>query len=117
MKAVLHKTLGGLSKEYYLRQLLFGSVFTAIMVFMMFRTGRFDAGVIIFTLLSTLLYPYSRFVYESIVDFIFGNNTFFINSIFFLLIKMFTMLICWNFAIFIAPIGLIYLYWHHSRAQ
>jgi hypothetical protein len=25
------------------------------------------------------------------------------------------MAFCWCFAIFIAPFGLAYLYWHHSR--
>lgn len=28
-----------------------------------------------------------------------------------------TMLLCWAFAIFIAPIGLAYLYYHHSKAE
>lgn len=116
MNAILHKTLGGLSKEYYLLQLLFGSIFTGIMVFLMFQTEGFDVGYIIFLLLSTLLYPYSRFLYKSIVELIFGSDTFF-NSIFFLVFKIFTMLMCWNLAIFMGPIGLIYLYWHHSRDQ
>lgn len=121
MKEIINKTFGGLSKAYYFRQLLFGSIFAALMIFIMFQAETIDYGVatiiLIVFLLNTLLYPYSRFVYESIVDFILGNNTFFINSMFFLVIKIFTMLICWYFAIFIAPIGLIYLYWHHSKTQ
>lgn len=32
-----------------------------------------------------------------------------------LFIKLFTMAMCWAFAIFIAPVGLAWLYWHHSK--
>ncbi|WP_256857306.1 hypothetical protein [Xanthomonas axonopodis] len=64
---------------------------------------------------NTLLYPYSRFVYESIVGYIMGGNVFFVNAILMLFVKLMTMAICWSFAIFIAPIGLLYLYVHHSQ--
>jgi hypothetical protein len=32
-------------------------------------------------------------------------------------VKIFTMVICWACAIFIAPIGLAYLYYHHTKAE
>ena len=73
-------------------------------------------GVLVFTIISTLLYPYSRFVYESIVGFVMGENVFFVNAIFMLMAKFFTMAMCWAAAIFIAPIGLAYLYYHHSKS-
>lgn len=65
---------------------------------------------IIFFSVFTLLYPYSRFVYESVVGFILGNNVVFGNAILFFVVKGVTMLICWMGALFIAPIGLIWLY-------
>lgn len=74
-------------------------------------------GMLLFTVFSTLLYPYSRFVYESIVRFIMGENVFFVNAIFMLITKFITMLMCWGVAIFVAPIGLAYLYYHHSKAE
>lgn len=40
---------------------------------------------------------------------------FFVNALFLLAIKIITMLICFGFAMFIAPIGLIYLYYYHSK--
>jgi hypothetical protein len=40
---------------------------------------------------------------------------FFVSGFFFLLAKLLTMLLCWSMAILIAPIGLAYLYYHHSR--
>lgn len=73
-------------------------------------------GVILTAILSQILYPYSRFVYHSITDFIFGNNMFIVNA-FLMLILKFLMMICWFFAIFIAPIGLLYLYYHHTKEE
>ena len=65
---------------------------------------------------STFLYPYSRFVYESVVGFLMGENVFYFNAFVMLFAKLFTMLMCWSFAIVVAPIGLAYLYFHHSKA-
>lgn len=81
--------------------------------------GRTSSGIptALFSLLvvNTLLYPYSRFVYESIMDFIVGDNLFVINAVLMLITKFLTMLLCWSFAVFIAPVGLVYLYFHHSK--
>lgn len=67
-------------------------------------------------MVNTLLYPYARFVYESIIGFIMGDNIMISNIYIFLGWKALTMLICWLAAIFIAPIGLAYLfYYHHVR--
>lgn len=40
---------------------------------------------------------------------------FFINAILLLFVKSFTMLACWTFALGFAPIGLLYLYFYHSK--
>jgi hypothetical protein len=67
----------------------------------------------------TLLYPYSRFVYESVIEFLTGNNEFYVagNLLFLMIIfKLVMMTLCWTLAPFIAPIGLGYLYFHHSRS-
>lgn len=74
-------------------------------------------GIYLFFLVSTLLYPYSRFVYESIAGFIMGKNVFFVNAIVMMMAKIFTMVMCWAAAIIIAPIGLLYLYIHHSKNE
>lgn len=73
-------------------------------------------GMYFFFAVCTLLYPYSRFVYESVVGFVMGNNVFFVNAMAMLFSKLITMIICWVMAIFIAPVGLAYLYFHHSKA-
>ena len=91
----IKKTFGGLSSPYYLRQLFFGAIFTALLI--------------------VLMYKYSRFVYESVADFIFGDNVFFVNALFLLVAKFITMLLCYGFAFVIAPLGLLYLYFYHTK--
>jgi hypothetical protein len=101
------KTFGGLSKSYYLRNFFFGLIFLAIYTFLMRETANELPST--FTLpyiVNTFLYSYSRFVYESIVNFIVGKNVFIFPVFVVLFVKLFTVLLCFAFAIFIAPIGL-----------
>lgn len=116
MRQFFAKTFGGLTPSYYIRQMFFGALFAALIVFMKMRTPSgltFDA--ISLVVVCTLLYPYSRFVYESVVGYIVGGNVFYVNAKLMLATKFITMFMCWLFAVFIAPVGLAYLYWHHSR--
>ncbi|EEH2567400.1 hypothetical protein GYD59_002107 [Salmonella enterica] len=74
-------------------------------------------GNVIFFVINALFYPYARFVYEQVISFIMGENVFFINAIVMLMAKVITMCLCWIFSIFIAPVGLAYLYYYHSRGD
>ncbi|MGY4527833.1 hypothetical protein [Pseudomonas sp. UBA4617] len=119
MRRIIAMTFGGLTPSYYIRQLFFGALFAALILGLAANspTGLSGKpGLLLMAVVSTLLYPYSRFVYESVVGFIMGNNVFFVNALFMLAVKVFTMALCWSMAIFIAPVGLAYLYWHHSRS-
>ncbi|AJW46135.1 membrane protein [Ralstonia mannitolilytica] len=117
MQSILSKTFGGLSRAYYFRHFLFGLIFPAFIFFFAGNAGKpIPYQMVLFALISTVLYPYARFVYEGVMGFILGNNIFFVNAVVMLFAKFTTMLICWAFAIFIAPIGLVYLYFRHSRA-
>tara|TARA_R110000822_G_scaffold123106_5_gene257497 strand:- start:12063 stop:12419 length:357 start_codon:yes stop_codon:yes gene_type:complete len=116
MQEIIKKTFGGLSAKYYIRQLFFGGLFSALIIYVMAQGDEpIQLSLIALLAINTLLYPYSRFVYESVVGFIMGNNVLFINIILMLFVKIFTMTLCWSFAIFIAPIGLAYLYYQHSK--
>ncbi|WLG99333.1 hypothetical protein [Pseudomonas beijingensis] len=119
MHSFFAKTFGGLTTSYYIRQFLFGLVFTVMIISLAANgPGGIDAkpGLIVLAIINTLLYPYSRFVYESVVGYIMGNNVFFVNALFMLIVKVFTMAMCWSFAIFVAPVGLAYLFWRNSRS-
>jgi len=117
MRDFVRMTFGGLSAQYYLRQLFFGALIVAFVIGMALQGSKpLQAGVVVFSVISALLYPYSRFVYERVVGFIMGNNVFFGNAIVVLTAKVFTMVMCWVCAIFVAPVGLLYLYFHHRKA-
>jgi hypothetical protein len=117
MQNIIRKTFGGLTTQYYLRQFFFGGFLAALFIYSQLNANKpIEFGFLAFLVVNTLLYPYSRFVYESIVSFIMGENVFFINAIFMLIAKLFTMALCWSLAILIAPIGLAYLYYYHSKA-
>lgn len=118
MQSFLSKTFGGLTASYYFRQLFFGALFAAFFIFMKSRApSGIDFANAALAVVSALLYPYSRFVYESIVGFVVGANVFYVNIGLMLGVKFITMFICWFLAMFIAPLGLLYLYWYHSRHQ
>ena len=116
MHPIIKKTFGGLLPEYYFRQFLFGLIFPAFLYFMTTKSPHpipiFAVAIIV---ANTLLYPYSRFVYEKIIGFIMGRNTLSINIFIFIWVKLITMMLCWGLALLIAPIGLAYLYYHHSK--
>lgn len=116
MRQFFAMTFGGLTPSYYIRQLFFGALFAALVVYMKSRTpSGIGLDSLSLAVVCTLLYPYSRFVYESAIGFILGQNVFFVNALLMLAVKVFTMFLCWFLALFIAPVGLAYLYWHHSR--
>ena len=118
MHPVITKTLGGLSPQYYFRHFVFGFAFPVLFYFIASNGPHpIQLGMVVLIVVNTLLYPYSRFVYESIVNFVMGENVLFVNVFLMLFVKLMTMLLCWGFAIFIAPIGLAYLYYHHSKAE
>ncbi|HEY1719852.1 MAG TPA: hypothetical protein VGG27_01305 [Magnetospirillaceae bacterium] len=115
---MLVKTFGGLSRPYYLRHFLFGLIFPALFIWNgIHKPQTLDVGLCVLMVVNTLLYPYSRFVYESIMRFIIGDNVFFVRPLFMVAMKFFTMLACWGLAIFIAPLGLAYLYYRHTKDE
>ena len=118
MHPAIRKSFGGLSREYFIRQFLFGLIFPALLLVALNQdsaVGPAPFGTYFLIVVNTLLYPYSRFVYESVVNYILGKNVFFVNAWSMLVAKLMTMTLCWACAIIIAPIGLLYLYFHHSR--
>ncbi|MDQ7987055.1 hypothetical protein QYS36_19115 [Pseudomonas sp. G34] len=118
MQSFFQKTFGGLNRPYFMRQLFFGALFAVLMLWVAANGTKGimgNPGMVVMCVVNTLLYPYARFVYESIVGYIMGSNVFFVNALIMLFVKVMTMALCWSMAIFIAPVGLAYLYWANSR--
>lgn len=123
MRLVIEKTFFGLEKAYYLRQLFFGMLVPGIFILAACfaknapNTLPPPLATYIGLIAYTFLYPYSRFVYDSIVGFICGDNVFYTSFGWMLFLKWAAILICYFFAVFIAPIGLLILYIHHSKNE
>lgn len=118
MYSVLSKTFGGLSASYYIRQFLFGLIFTVSFIFISESVPNGTGPICdIIVIANTFLYPYARFVYQSIFEYIMGGNVFFVSALPMLGLKIFTMLLCWSLAIFIAPVAFVWLYFMHSRSS
>ena len=116
MHPIIAKTFGGLDTKYYLRHLFFGALLTLPIILVMINSPKPVPAFAVFWLgVNLLLYPYARFVYEGVVGFILGNNIFVLPAGIMLFAKLITMAVCLFAAFFIAPIGLIYLYIHHSK--
>ena len=113
MHLILSKTLGSLSGKYYFRNFVFGLMFAALfyssVLEEMPESQVISEFIIFFAVVNTLLYPYSRFVFEKMVSFIVGENIFFLGAIFLLMAKFIAMFFCWMLAIFIAPIWVVLL--------
>jgi len=107
------KIFGRLSREYYFRQLFFSAIITALLYFTMSK----QIPVISLAMMgiNTALYPYSRFVYESIINFIVGDNIFILNGFLMIIMKCITMALCYIFAILIAPVGLTCLFFRGNK--
>jgi hypothetical protein len=119
-KLIFAKTLGGLNPSYYFRNFVFGLVMGGLTLLLLTHGDpskpiRLELYASI--AINTILYPYSRFVYESVIGFIIGDNIIIGNSIFILMVKSITMYTCWAASIFVAPAGLAYLYFYHSRSN
>ena len=107
----------GLTATYYIRQMLYGILIFSIFTYILFLFPDINYILLVIYIINTLLYPFSRFAYEIIIEYIIGNNIIFANIILFSLVKFTTMLLCWVFAIFITPIGLIIIYFHQNKGK
>ena len=115
MHPMFKKIFCTLSPQYYWRHFVFGLIFPVIYFAVVMPQVSFV--MVLFLIVSTFLYPYSRFVYESVMRFIMGNNVFIVNAVLMLFVKVLTMTMCFFWAIFMAPIGLLYLYFRQQKIQ
>lgn len=103
--------------SYLVRSYLIGLIFFALIVVMTFgaenRSGT-PIGLLVYAALSTLLFPFAKLVWDELRDLAFGNNIVLMNAIFLFMLKLFINLFLWAFAIFVAPLGILYL-WFRSR--
>ncbi len=114
-KEILYKTIFGMNSFIMIRHYLFAIALLSFLFYIGFFKNTDNITNFILLAISTLLYPYARFAYEYIVKYILGDYIIFSNIIILTISKFITMFLCLLFSIFIAPIGLILLYWENSK--
>ena len=110
--------LFSLKPSYYFRHFILISPFTLYILFHLPLLDKVTHSVInlnyvesvVYISISWLLYPFSRFVYESAVNWLTGGYVLIVNGLLWLFVKLFTMGLCLLFAVVLAPIAWIYLF-------
>ena len=107
---LIFRALATVGIQEYVRHLLFGLLFTAFPAHYLWTyQGPVPPPVYLLIVGNTVLYPFARFGYLAVVDYIVGGNVFIWNTWIFLAFKLMTMLACWLLAIFIAAVVVIVL--------
>lgn len=115
---ILSRSFGGLRRSYYFRNLCSGGFMLLCASSLYFqKDSNFPSTIFYCLAIGTLLYPYSCFVYDSIIDFFRGDDIIITNPFNPILfsIRMALRVSGWLPSIFIAPVGLIWLYFSHAR--
>ena len=113
----LRRIFGGLQPSYLIRSYLVGLIFFSLMIGMALNAETKNGspvGLIVFASLSTLLFPFAKLVWDELRDLAFGNNVIFMNAMMLIMLKWLVNGFLWAFAIFVAPIGILYL-WLRTR--
>ena len=112
---MLSRIMNGVERSYIIRAWIIGAVFLAIMLFFAFNSKNgFPYGFIIYSIVCTVLFPFSKLVWDELKNLIMGNNVVFMNALFLFLMKYFINAFLWALAPFIAIIGIGYI-WFRTR--
>jgi len=116
----IRRIFSGVQPTYLIRSYLIGLIFFALIVGMALsaetKSGT-PVGLLAFGTLSTLLFPFAKLVWDELRDLAFGNNVIFMNAIFLFMLKWFVNGFLWAFAIFVAPVGILYLWFRTRQAK
>jgi hypothetical protein len=111
------RIFSGLHPSYIIRSYLIGLVFFG-MIAAVAASSKEQAGLplgmIAISVLNTLLFPFSKLVWDELRNLALGNNVIIMNAIFLFMLKWLINTLLWGFAIVVAPAGILYL-WYRTR--
>ncbi len=116
----IKRIFGAVQPRYLIRAYVLSAAFMALMVWMMFSTGGAQplhdrAATLAVFGVGSLLFPFSKLVWDEIKRVMMDETVFFMNAIILMVLKLIVNLFLWGFSIFIAPVGILYL-WFRSRS-
>ena len=77
-------------------------------------TGGLEASdypTLVVLFVGSLLFPFTKLVWDELRDLALGENFVLINAVVMLIAKIFINFMLWFVSIFVAPLGLLYLWW------
>ncbi|MDR6623748.1 hypothetical protein [Caulobacter segnis] len=114
---IISRMFGAVQPRFLARAYFLGALFFAMTVWIQLQASHdLVRSVPVFLLfaVSTLLFPFSKLVWNEARDFIVGDTVFFGNAIIVVFAKFLINAMLWSFAIFVAPLGMAYL-WFRTR--
>lgn len=112
MKKFFKVVFSSIEPSYLKRQYFFGTIVTILFIFAsVTSSGSTPIIIWIWLLLNLLLYPFSVFVFDRIMELFFGNSILIGNFIFMSILSIIKIFILYFFSFFIAPIGMVYIYY------
>lgn len=114
---MLGRILNGVERTYLIRAWLIGACFFALMVVVAFqaKSGAQVAPLLYFAV-CTLLFPFSKLVWDELKNLILGQNLFLMNALILVVLKLFINALLWGFAPFVAVIGIGYI-WYRTKSN
>lgn len=107
------RIFGAINPRFLARSYLLGAAIFALVTWLSLQADG-DLGralpAILLGVVSTLLFPFAKLVWNSARDFIMGDNLVVMNALVVFAAKFAVNLVLWMFAVLVAPIGVIYLW-------
>lgn len=116
--AFLSRVFGAVDRTFLARSYLIGFAIAGLMAWVQTqadaRSSANSLGFYALVIVNALLFPFAKLVWNEIRDFVMGNNFVVANALLVFGLKFLVNGILWACAIFIAPVGVAYL-WFRTR--
>jgi hypothetical protein len=116
----LRRIFGALRPGYLVRSYVIGLVLLGLMIAFTTSVAAKDSGgspvaMYVYFALCTLLFPFAKLTWDELRNLAFGENVVILNAALMLFLKFVINVLLWGFAVFVAPFGVLYL-WFQTRA-
>lgn len=113
----VRRIFGSVDRTYLVRAYVIGgAIFALHAAFLSNNSNGMAPGMWVYMALSTLLFPFSKLVWDELKTLLMGQNMVFMNALLLFFFKLIINVVLWAAAIIIAPLGILYL-WARTRAS
>lgn len=117
----LHRIFGALRPAYLVRSYVIGLVLLGVMIAFLTNVEAKDnrgspVAMYSYFILCTLLFPFAKLTWDELRNLAFGENVLVLNAALMLFLKFVINALLWGLAVFVAPFGVLYL-WFRTRAS